>query len=94
MGGRSWKGSGLSTLSTLSFTSSGVYHRAGMKQGPGPRITNLQLLQLLFQKPNQMIQQCGILHNSKSYTVSIGKLPVKLRASKVQNKGGQQDVDV
>lgn len=40
-----------------------LYHRVGVEQEPGPRITNLQLLQ-------------------------------SNRASRPQNKGGQQDVDV
>lgn len=60
-----------------------------MEQEPGPRITNLQLLQLLFRS---LIQQCGILHDVDSRRDETPREGP--RASKLQNKKGQQDVDV
>ena len=60
------------------------WRRDGTRTGSSDH--NLQLLQLL-------IQQCRILHNSE-VADGKGEYPMTLRAPRLQNKGGQQDVDV
>lgn len=67
-----------------------LYHRVGMEQEPGPRITNLQLLQLLFKS---LIKRSNNAVYYIMARVAGTKQSVKLRAPRLQNKGGQQGAD-